>query len=359
MLQRVFPSLASSPATYRPGVVELAFFAKQLSALLRSGVTVGDGLLYLLEGASRPMQALILDVRRKVLTGIPFSRALAASGAFPPYFVGLVEVGERIGNLDQVLSRLAAFLVRERRFLGRVRSAMLYPAVVMALAFAVTYLLLATVVPQFARMASELDLSLPWVTRAVFALGEVVANPLFAAALLLLAAGGLWYLARRGALREVLPLLAQRVPALRSLYLNADLLRWTSMMALMKGSGMRVYEALGLSAALVSLPDLRAGIERARQKAALGIPLYVALEGVMPRLVLAMVRTGEESGEMDRLLEDTAQYYEEMLEESLERVASFVQPALLVVVGGIVFFILAAVFLPYGALLQAVQEMGR
>lgn len=355
LLNRILSPVRDQP---RPlTLVELSFFSKQMAAFVRSGVNLAEALGFVADQASPFLKQVVLSLRRRVQMGAPLSRAMAAEDVFPPYYVGLVEAGERSGTLDTVFQRLGDHLSRERRYLGRVRSAMAYPLVVLVLSIVVSYLLLTFLVPKFAALALDLEVELPFITRMLFSVASFLGHPLFPLSVLLLVGGGVFYLARQGKLRPLLATLLQRVPAVQRIYLYSDLYRWTGMMALMKGAGLRLVDALALSSSMVSMNSLRDAIAVARQRVALGLPLYKALEGGMPPLVVALVRTGEGTGEVDRLLMDASRYYEELLEEALETASAFVQPLVLVFVGGVVFFILVAVFLPYGSILQAVQGL--
>lgn len=340
---------------------ELVFFTKQLAAFLQSGVTMGDALGHIagqLWGGH--LREVVRDLQRRVRSGIALSHSLRAyPDVFPPLYVGLVAAGEAAGNLDVVLKELGNFLAKERRFAGRLRSALAYPLIVLALSLLTVYLLLTQVMPRFKALAEGLDVELPWVTRFMFALGDVLASPYFVLGSLLAAAFGGWYVFARGQGRDWLAQAVARLPVLERVYRYGDYYRWALVMSLLKRAGVPLAEGMGYASQVVFLEDFRQGLLQGSRRVRMGLSLSLALAEYLPPLLLAVVRTGEESGRLDELLRDAALYYEELLDETLEVLGALVQPVMIVLVGGVVLFILAAVFLPYGSILQGVQNLQR
>lgn len=342
------------------GIGDLVFFTKQLAAFLQSGVSIADALGYIAEGIRSPtLSEVVLALRRRVLTGLTLAQAMRAHPeVFNPLYVGLVEAGERAGKLDLVLKELAEFLAKERRFVGRMRSAMAYPAIVLALSVVTVYVLLTQMMPKFRALAEGLDVELPWISRAMFAIGDFLASPYFILTVLGAAGVGAWYMLGESG-PKVLANLLRRVPMLERVYRYGDYYRFCSVLSLLKRSGIPLNQDLRQVRSVVVMEDFRQKLSTAALKVENGFPLSVALIDAVPPLLLAVIRTGENTGRLDELLKDAARYYEELLEETLEVVSSLVQPVLIVVVGGVVLFILAAVFLPYGTLLQGIQNLGR
>lgn len=342
------------------GLGDLVFFTKQLAAFLTSGVALSEALGYIAEGTRSPALREVVDsLRRKVLTGLTLSQSMRSHPeVFSPLYVGLVASGERSGNLDAILKELGEFLAKERRFIGRIRSALAYPVVVLVLSLLTVYLLLTQVMPRFKVLATDLGVDLPWISRALFALGDFLASPLFLLLVLALLGWGAWYYLTQGR-SELMVEVLRRLPQVDRLYRYGDYYRFCSVMSLLKRAAVPLNEALRQTREVVAAKDFKVALGEAARKVENGFPLSVALAQGVPPLLLAVVRTGERTGRLDELLRDAARYYEELLEETLEVVSSLIQPILLVGVGGVVLFILAAVFLPYAALLQGVQNMGR
>lgn len=347
----------------RPRVsrAELVFFTKQLAAFLQSGVTIGSALEHIaVQVRGGYLREVVVGLQRRVRSGIAFSQALRAyPEVFSPLYVGLVAAGEAAGNLDVVLKELGHFLSKERRFVGRMRSALAYPIIVLVLSLLTVYLLLTQVMPRFQALAEGLDVDLPWVTRMMFAISDVLASPYFLLASALALGLGIWYLFSGFRGQKALAQWLAKVPVLEQVYRYADYYRWAMVMSLLKRAGVSLTEGMGYASQVAFLRDFREGLELAVRRVRMGLPLSLALAEYLPPLLLAVVRTGEETGRLDVLLRDAAFYYEELLDETLEVLGALVQPVMIVLVGGVVLFILAAVFLPYGSILQALQTLQR
>ncbi len=346
---------------FRVSQVELLFFTRELGAFVRSGVAISRALAFLERQVSSGFfRAVIWEVASMVQRGIAFSEAIARfPEAFPPLYVAVVKAGESAGTLDRALANLASYIARERRFAGKLRSAIAYPAFVLVASLFVVYFLVVSIVPRFAELSRGFGAELPLLTRVMVDLASFMASPLF---FLLLASGGVGAFLAFSRLEGVRDELQQRLLRLRvvgELYVYMEVGRFAQGMALLLGSGISVLEALRLMRPTFGFAVFRRAVDSAHELVKVGLSFSHALgrSSVWPRTLVALVAVGEETGSVDRMLEDLAAYANERFEELGEMVTAFVQPALTVVVGGVVLFILLAVLLPYAGVIQQIQNL--
>ncbi len=346
---------------FRVSQVELLFFTRELAAFVRSGVAVSRALIFLERQASSGFfRAVIWEVASMVQRGIAFSEAIARfPEVFPPLYVAVVKAGESAGTLDRALANLAGYIARERRFMGKLRSAIAYPVFVLVASLLVVYFLVVGIVPRFAELSKGFGIELPFLTRLMVDLASFMGSPPFLL-LLVLGGGGAFFAFSR--LEEVRDRLQRRLLSLRvvgELYVYMEVGRFAQGMALLLGSGVSVLEALRLMRPVFGFTVFRRAVDSAHELVKVGLSLSQALGRslVWPKILLALVAVGEETGSVDRMLEDFAGYANERFEELGEMVTAFVQPLLTVAVGGVVLFILLAVLLPYANIVQQIQNL--
>ncbi len=340
------------PGRGRPGPAREALFARQLAVMLRAGVPLTGALQLLATSFPEPrLRAAAEGIRRRVATGTALADALAAyPRLFDTLTRGLVAVGEQCGRLDALLERLA--LARERLAAVRARflRALLYPAVVLAVALAVVVLLLVAVIPTFEGLFSDLGAELPALTRAVLDLSSTVRTHgpgLLLVGLLLGGAGAL-------ALRLHPPLAAGLhdaalcPPLLGPLLHRANGARFARTLATLVRAGVPLLDALATTRDTLGPPAYRRAVDAVRRDIADGRTLHQALAatGLFAPLAVQMVRVGEETGGLDALLERVAEIQEGELEAAVDTLTTLLEPLLMVVLGGLLGGLILAMYLP-------------
>ncbi len=312
--------------------------------LLRALRTISDQL------EPGPLREVFAAVAGDVEAGGKLSDALARHPRwFPPFYVNMVRAGEVGGLLEEILKRLADLLEKQSRLRERVKSALIYPAFVMVAAVGILLILVAFVVPTFLGMFTELGSTLPWPTRLLVTICTVVRSWWLLALLMLI---GLVVLARlflKTPLgRRLVDQGTLRAPIIGSLVERLLIARFARTFGALIASGVPILGALETVRATVTNVVIDDALRDVAQSLKVGESLArpMELSGVFPPLVTRMVALGEETGQLDRMLMQVADSYEEEVDVQLAGLTQLLEPLLIVFVGGVVGFIVIAMFLP-------------
>ena len=335
----------------RPGRPQLVLSTRQLATLVKAGMpllralrTVSDQLD---PGALR---AVFTAVASEVESGVKFSEALSSHPRwFPPFYVNMVRAGEVGGLLDEILKRLAELLEKQARLRDRVKSALMYPAFVMVAAVGILTVLMVFVVPTFLAMFTELGSALPLPTRILVGACGLIRTWWWIVLLLALVAAvlGRLLLATPPGRRAVDGALLY-APIVGSLTERLLISRFARTLGTLIASGVPILSALETVRATVTNVVIDDALQEVDRSLKVGESLArpMELSGVFRPLVTRMVALGEETGQLDRMLMQVADSYEEEVEVQLAGLTQLLEPLLIVFVGGVVGFIVIAMFLP-------------
>jgi type II secretory pathway component PulF len=323
----------------------VVLWTRSVATLLAAGVALDRALAF---GAAHVGHAgvaeAVRDVRRAVQNGEPLADAIARHPRyFDPLYVASVAAGESSGALDSVFERVADHLEEVAELRAQVRSALLYPAFMAVVGVVGTFVLLGFVIPRFATIMTELGGELPLATRALMAASAVVAGGwwLWLAAAAAGAAGVRAALARPGPRRRwhAVRLELPWVGDFERKYLTARVART---LGLLLRSGIQILPALRIARASAPNVVFQSGMDRAAVAVAEGGALAPALAGTLPALALQMVAVGEETGQLDALCLRIADSYDGQVRRSLRTMTALVEPAMILVFGGLVGFVALA-----------------
>lgn len=336
----------------RPVKLEhFVLFCRQFATLIRSGIQVDQSLEIMQEQTpSKNLRAALADVTEKVRNGLQLSRAMGDHPKiFPEMFVNMIASGESGGSLDDVLARMADHYEKEHKTIQKVKSAMTYPIIVLVLAIGVVIFLLLKIVPTFAGMFEEQGVELPFVTRAIMGASDFVVG--FWWLMLLLgtgAAAGLRVMAGTEEGRRSLDRFKFRMPVFGDVFRKAAIARMSRTLASLYTSGVPVLQAIDVTSKVVGnrvleevLADSKASLSEGKQ---LSEPFGES--GLFPKLVLSMLRVGEETGQIDHMLLKVAEFYENEVDQTVDRLKAIIEPLMLLIVAGVVGFIVMAVMTP-------------
>ncbi|HYR97320.1 MAG TPA: type II secretion system inner membrane protein GspF [Candidatus Binatus sp.] len=335
----------------RLGTAELAAATRQLATLVEAGVPVAEALGAVAEQADHPalVRALTL-ARARLHEGESLADALAASPrVFPELFRDLVRAGEASGAIATVLVRLADHIEASAAVRARLRAALTYPAVMTAATAAVLAFLLAWVVPQLTELFRDAGAELPVATRMLIALTSGVGRLWWA--VLAGGAAAAWG-ARRSAAspagRAWLDATVLRVPLLGRLLAKAAVARLARTLATLLAGGVPLEAALGIAGAAAGNRPIADAIAAAREAVRQGEPLAPALRrsALLPPLLVRLTAAGERSGTLGDMLERAATACERDVEAGVAALTALVEPVLVLVMGGVVLALVAAVLLP-------------
>jgi general secretion pathway protein F len=332
----------------RFGGAQLVQVTQAVASLVRAGLTV-DRALAIASNLSADVasRAFLEDVGKRVREGATFARAVAASNRpMPGYFVSMVEAGEAGGALATTLLRLGELLKRQQAIRQRVTSALVYPAILVAVVLMTLVVLLAFVLPRFEQLFVESEAPLPLATRVVLSTGRFVADYglyLTIAIGLAIAIGVRWLRSDAGRLSLHRWMLRSRL--LLGLPASIDTARLLRTLSTLLGNGLPLPAALKVARGTLSNVALRSSLDAAAQRVKAGEPLHAALSGekLFPPVAAQLARVGEETGRLDELLLSAAEYLEDHSATTLDRLLALLVPALTVGMGLIVAGLIGSV----------------
>lgn len=345
------PAVDPAPrARIAPG--EITVFTRQLAGLLRAGVPILKALSIIRDQAGNAVfQSVIGGIVTEVRDGKMFSEALRRHPRlFPELYVNMVRSGESAGALDEVLMRLAEARESDEELRGKVMGALAYPAFVLAVGFASVFVILTFFLPRIMNLFQGMGRVLPLPTRIVMAVSGFFAGYwgwLVAGGGIVVLAGLRFSRGERG--RLVLDGLILRLPLVGKFIRDTDIVRFARTLALLVKAGIPVERALALGGNTLANGRLREGMrsvveETVRQGATVAAGLRRRPE--WPAFVTSMVAVGEESGRLDEVLIEVAEFYQRELDRGLKLITTLLEPVLILLVGVVVGFIIFAMLLP-------------
>ena len=344
-----------------PEQLLLAVF--QLGNLVEAGVPVMAA-LHAVGAQLRPgaLRQAVLDAAARIEAGKSFSEALRSHPRiFPELMVSMARVGEASGKLDQALIRYADFLERDLSLQRAVSGSLTYPCLVLAAGTLLVLFVVAFVVPQFASLFAKAGLLLPLPTRILAAVGGAIRTGGWLL-LLLGAAGGVGLQAafQVPAVRGRVDGWLLRIPALGPILHQAAVARFARGLATLTAGGVPVLTALDVAKGVVRNRVIVGEVERVRSAVERGerIADTLSVGKVFHPDVIQMVRVGEESGRLDVMLEKAADFYDRKVQFALKQFVTLLEPALLIVLGGLVAFIMASLLLPMFDMVKVLQRGG-
>jgi general secretion pathway protein F len=329
---------------------QLALLTRQLATLVASGLPIDEALQALAEGSEGRLRLQVVSLRSRVMEGSPLATAMAEfPDTFPTIYRASVAAGESAGKLDRVLLRLADYAETRDVLRRKILLALTYPSLLAVVALAVVAGLMIWVVPQVIGVFAQYQESLPWPTRVLIVLSDVVqrfALPLGLLSLLL--AVGFALALRTEAVRARIHAVLLRLPLLGRLLRAAETARFARTLALLVGSAVPLLESLNIAAQVVDNRVLRQALVRIALRVREGQGFARALEESreFPPVAVRLVASGEKSGRLDEMLFEAASYQERELDTALGVAMAALGPGVILAVGGLVLFIVLAILLP-------------
>lgn len=338
---------------------DLAIATRQLATLIGAGVPLVEALGALtqqVEGAR--LKAVIGRVRDRVNEGAALADAMTDAGPFGDLYVGMVRAGEAGGALEQVLGRLADYLESQVRTRNKVISILIYPILMFLVAVGVVVLLVTVVLPQITQLLESLDRPLPFYTVAIIESSNFIRDfwwALLAAAVLV--AVVLRSLTRTERGREVFDGLKLRMPIFGKIVRQLAISRFSRTLSTLLAGGIPIVRALDISKHVANNVVIGQALERARDSITEGASISAPLRasGQFPPLVTHMVDVGERSGELEAMLAKVAETYDEQIENSVTRLTALLEPALILVMVGLVVAIILSTLVPLLELTSAIR----
>lgn len=354
--RKVAPSLKRQKVK----LAHLKVFCKQLETMLNAGMSLHGSLDVLSEQSdSKALKAVLKEVNISIQKGASLSEAMRHyPAAFPELMVSLTEAGEKSGRLDEVMGRLAIQYEREAKVKNKMRNAMIYPAILGLVTVIALAVIMVFVVPTFVEIFESNNVPLPFITKVVIGMSKFV--------------GSYWWL--------ILSLILLTVILLRSYYktpggrrffdrkkmsfflvkksmirINAAL--FTRTLSTLLASGVPLVDSLVSAGATTSNMVIMDAMEDITVNLRKGGGMSKLLEAskLFPSMMTSMIAVGEESGALDEMLMKTADFYDEELEDAMQKLVASIEPVMIVVMGALIGFLVAAVMLPIFGMSSTVQ----
>ena len=331
---------------------ELAVMSRQLATMVSSGLNILRALHVLEEQtSSKPLKRAIIAVRMDVEAGLALSQAMAKHPrVFSEMFVSMVSAGESSGNLDVVLERVAAQLEKDDNLRRTVKSAMMYPALIGGFAVLMLIAMVMFVIPVFANMYSDLGGKLPALTQAMITASDLMRSywyVVFLAPFVIVFAFRKWRRSDSGG--KIWDTMKLRFPMkIGDMVRKIAVARFARTLGTLTASGVPILQALDITARasgnrVISDP-MGEVAERVRQGEQLAGPL--ADVGVFPTMVTQMLAVGEETGNLDGMLQKVADFYDDEVAATVKSLTSILEPIMMLAVGAIVGLVVIAMYLP-------------
>jgi type IV pilus assembly protein PilC len=343
----------------RVSAKDLQVFTRQFAVLVSAGVPIVQSLQAMSKGArSVALTKTLLRVTAEVERGRRLADALAAQPAvFDRLYINLVRAGEEAGALETVLNRLAEYIEKSVKLRNKIVAALWYPAIIILVAFIVVTVIMVFVVPKIASMFTENGQQLPWLTMAVINISNFCQHYWY---LLVASVVGIpvllkmYYDSDNG--RKVLDAFFLEIPIFGTLIQRGAIARFSRTLATLLSSGVRIIDALDIASATAGNWVLEKALVQTRDSVSKGRSLAEPLGAIpyIPKMVAQMISIGEQTGNLDQMLNKIADFYEDEVENATQAMTSMIEPILMVVLGGIIAVIVVAMYLPLFNLAGAV-----
>jgi type IV pilus assembly protein PilC len=331
---------------------DLTLFTRQLATMMKAGVPLLQSFDIVGKGHSNPsVSKLIMDLRADIETGTSLNNAFRKYPLyFDPLFCNLVGAGEQAGILEDLLTRLAVYKEKTLAIKAKIKSALMYPCSILAIAFVVTAVIMIWVVPAFKSVFQSFGADLPAPTLMVMAISEFFVAWWYMIFGILFGSLYFFFQAWRRSLKmqQAMDRILLRVPVFGDVVRKATIARWTRTLSTMFAAGVPLVEALdsvgGASGNAVYLEATK----KIQTEVSTGTSLTTAMVGVnvFPNLVTQMVSIGEESGSLDAMLGKVADFYEEEVDEAVAALSSLMEPLIMVILGVLIGGLVIAMYLP-------------
>ena len=330
---------------------ELAILTRQFSTLLGSGVHLSEALNVLVEQIQdRRMEVVFRDLREKIVSGSGLADALSFHpGYFSDLYINMVRAGEASGNLDDILTRLADYLQKQANLKGKLVAAMTYPAVMVVVGFGVVVFLMSYVVPRITGILSQKGDALPAPTLILMTISDVFKQYWWLGLILALAGAIFMRISiatEKGRLWFDTTLL--KIPVMGTLFQKSAISRFTVTLSALLKSGLPALDALAIVSKVVNNALLSKVIVQIADRILEGADISTPLRKskMFPPMVGYMIAIGEQSGELENILDRISETYEEEIDLAVQRLTALVEPVIIVGLAVVVGFIIMAVLLP-------------
>ncbi len=333
------------------GLQDRMDFTSTLQILAQAGIPIIESLMFIETDAAKLKVRLVAkELRRQIMAGSTFADTVAKyPEQFGQIYIGLVKAGEDAGELEKTLSRLLELLNKESNIRGKVIGTLMYPMFVIVLAVIIVLVMLMFVFPVFKEMFDGMGKELPWITATLMSVGIFLKTYWFLVPIIVGSICGFFtFLMRWQPSKRKIDEWVLKVPLLTDLIQFSNFANFVAVMQVAYDAGVPIIECLYLANITLTNHTLKTKIETATLKVQQGQHLSIALRSthVMPKMILFMIATGEQSGRLGDMLLQATSYIDKKLDTIIDTMTKMIEPIMLIVIGGIVLTLALALYLP-------------
>ena len=353
--------LSIEKAKNRVPLSNIVFFTRQLATMFSAGLTLERAIQSLgAEEKHRKFKKVLNSVSDNIRKGLNLSESLARHpGVFNTLFIAMVKAGEVSGNLNEILEQLSSYLENLDDTRRKVKSAMNYPIFMILFLIAMLMVMLLVIIPKFSQVYSQLGAGLPAATRQMIDLSNWFgANIGFLSFIIFLTFSTIWLISKTQRGGFTLDTILLKIPVFGALIEQSILNKFCKTFGILIGAGVPVLETTALLRKVVDNRVYAKAIDDASDLIRDGYNISTALRRteVFPSILLQLTSTGEDTGELDDLLDRAADYYQKQVDALVERMTTLIEPLLILLVGGIIALMVVLTYLPVFHLGSALQS---
>ncbi|MDM0853941.1 type II secretion system F family protein [Clostridium perfringens] len=330
---------------------DIAIFCRQFYVMLDSGLSIGKALNILIEQGEKPkIREALIGVNGDLKRGETLANSMRKrKDVFPNLLTSMIDAGERSGNLDIILKRMAEYYEKETKIRGKIKSAMIYPIVLGVVAIIAITFILTFVMPTFVQMFEENNADLPMSTKMVLETSKMLGKYgiiiflILVTAIILL---GKYLKSEEGQYK--LSIINLKIPVIKKLTQKIIVSRFTRTMGIVSSSGMSLVTSIEIVASVVGNKIAEKELLKVKEKVLKGEGLGDSIMNIkiFPPMLASMVKIGEEAGSLDSILDKTADFYDDELEREIKTATALIEPSMIVLMGIIIGFLLISILTP-------------
>ena len=326
-------------------------FISTLQILIQSGVPAVESLMFMeQEAAKKNIRAISKMLKVQIMAGCSLADTLARFPQIFGYiFIGLIKAGEEAGELEKTLGRIRDLLTKQDNIKGKVIGTLMYPMFVVILASLIVIVMLVFVFPAFKEMFAQQEKPLPWITATMISAGDFLREFWYTIPLFIIAFAMFWYIiVNWEPARKVLDKILLKIPFLNSLILFSNFSNFLSVLNVSYEAGIPIVDCLHLGVVTLTNSVMRNKMSKAIIKVQQGMQVSQAFKttGIVPKMLLFMIATGEQTGRLGDMLEKSVNYLDRTLDGVIDTMTKMIEPIMLIVIGSIVLVMALSLYLP-------------
>lgn len=336
---------------------DFSIFCRQFVSIVGAGVTIVDAFAMLQEQtSSKALQTAVRSVHADISKGDTLANSMRRqNGVFPDMLCNMVEAGEASGSLDKSFTRMAIQFEKDAKLEAAVKKALIYPIVLIVVMIGVVFAMMTFVIPKFMGMFDEIGGELPVITKALMAVSDFFVGYWWAIILAALAAFvgyKVFYGTKQG--KNIVDKLKLKIPVVGAVQTKSACARLGRTLCTLLGAGVPMIDALDITSRSMDNVHYQIAMKEAKDQVTRGVTLSRPLKtcGLFPPMVIHMVSIGEETGNIETMLENVANYYEEDVQNATESMMALMEPAIIIVMAGMVGFLVLAMLSPMFSLYE-------